>query len=72
MTFGNLTVPLKEMNLENYEISSVESLHDLNGHIKNVWEELPLHLTPHVKELFAEKLEFALGEISNFHTMYLI
>ena len=71
MTFGNLTVPLKDLNLENYEISPVEPLHDLKGHIKNVWEVLPLHLSPRVKELFLEKLRFALGRISNFNLFFI-
>ena len=71
MTFGNTTASLKDLNLERYEISPVEPLHDLKGPIKNVWEILPLHLTPRVKELFLEKLRFALGRISNFNSFFI-
>ena len=35
-----------------YEVSPVEPLHDLMGHIKNVLELLPHFLTNKVKELF--------------------
>ena len=37
------------MNLEMYEVAPAESLHDLKGHIKNLWDELPSHLTEQEK-----------------------
>lgn len=31
---------MKDLNLENYEVSPVEPLHDTKGHIKNIWDVL--------------------------------
>ena len=42
-----------EFHLENYEVSGVELLHDIAGHIKNIIEEIPYHL---------EFLQISLGQ----------
>jgi len=36
---------LETLNLRNYEVSQVEPLHDIKGHVKNVWDLLPKHLS---------------------------
>ena len=33
------------MQLYQYEVSTIEPLHDVGNHIKNVYEEVPLHLS---------------------------
>ena len=40
-----------------YEVAPSESLHDLKGHISNLWQELPYHLNDQEKELFLEVKE---------------
>ena len=37
---------LKHLNLEDYEVLPCEPMHDIAGHIGNVLQELPHHLTP--------------------------
>ena len=39
----------------------MEPLHDLKGHIRNVWDLLPNHLPPNVKAEFEAELKLALG-----------
>ena len=43
---------LEEVNLQNYEILPCEPLHDITGHIKNLFAELPTHLPKEEKKLF--------------------
>ena len=45
LLFDNPTNTLNDMNLDHYEISTIEPLHDVGNHIKNIYEEIPLHLT---------------------------
>lgn len=61
MCFGKLKDSNKDYNLQSYEISPVEPLHDLKGHIKNVWDVIPNHLSPETKEKFEVELNVALG-----------
>ena len=70
MCFGNLNATMRESHLKSYEVSPVEPLHDLKGHIRNVWEQLPHHLSPDVKQLFTEKLNLVLGKSYNYHIPY--
>ena len=44
LLFDNPTNTLNDMNLDHYEISTIEPLYDVGNHIKNVYEEIPLHL----------------------------
>ena len=40
------------MNLKNYEVSPIEILHDIKGHIHNLWEVLPEVMSQDLKEKF--------------------
>ena len=62
MSFGKVDTSLAELNLSNYEISPTEPLHDLKGHIRNVWELLPKHLPERGRQIFEEELKLALGK----------
>ena len=42
-------------------MSAVEPLHDLKGHIKNLWELIPQHLPQELKQCFKEELNLAMG-----------
>ena len=53
---------MENLNLDLYEVSQVEPLHDLKGHIHNIFELLPRHLPPNLKSIFEDELAFALGE----------
>eukprot|EP00111_Clytia_hemisphaerica_P000865 TCONS_00002532-protein len=59
---GDVMESMESLNLSMYEVSQVEPLHDLKGHIRNVWDLLPSHLPGELKKTFEEKLAFALGE----------
>lgn len=37
--------PLKDVHLDQYEISPCEPLHDIKGHMTNIFEEIPKHVT---------------------------
>lgn len=52
---------IKMLNLERYELALVEPMHDIGGHIDNVFEELPHHLTPEEKSLFEKVIEISYG-----------
>ena len=51
-----------ELHLENYEVSGVEPLHDIAGHIKNIIEEIPYHLDVEARKKFNEFLQTSLGQ----------
>ena len=36
---------MKEINLEKYEVVSTEPMHDIGGHVSNIFEELPYHIS---------------------------
>ena len=46
-----------EFHLENFEVSGVEPLHDIAGHIKNIIEEIPYHLDVEARKRFNEFLQ---------------
>lgn len=48
---GTPEMPLTELGLERYEISPVEPLHDVKGHLSNIIEELRVTLTGKVREV---------------------
>ena len=41
LTFKRPSSTLEDLNLQQYEVSPIEPLHDIKGHIKNVWDVLP-------------------------------
>ena len=55
------SISLERINLKQYEIALIEPLHDLKGHIKNVWELLPKHLTKDMENFFETELSSILG-----------
>ena len=61
MCFGKIKMSTKDLNLQSYAISMVEPLHDLKGHIKNVWDVFPNVLSPETKTVFDAELSVALG-----------
>lgn len=63
--FGNSKDTLEDTPLSFYEISPVEPLHDLKGHIKNSLEILPHYLSSEVKEQFQDHLKTVLGILLN-------
>lgn len=59
---GDVNESLDELNLGRYEVSQVEPLHDLKGHIKNLWEILPEHVPVETNKVMKNEIEVALGE----------
>ena len=56
--------PLEELNLSEYEVCPGESLHDIKGHITNIWEALTKDktiLSPAQLNILKETLGFAYG-----------
>ena len=53
---------LHELNLADYEVLSCETLHDIAGHIKKLFTELPQSLTKSAKSLFETSLNGAFGK----------
>ena len=45
---------LSTLNLEKYESASIEPMHDIGGHIENIFVELPYHLSKEDREKFNE------------------
>uniref|UniRef100_A0A7M5V8A4 Uncharacterized protein n=1 Tax=Clytia hemisphaerica TaxID=252671 RepID=A0A7M5V8A4_9CNID len=60
--FLNPSLSLERINLKHYEISLIEPLHDIKGHIKNMWELLPKHLSKDMEIFFQNELISILGE----------
>lgn len=56
---NNPTSDLSSLNLQKYEIAMLEPMHDIGGHITNLFEELPHHLTKADKEKFDEAFEIS-------------
>ena len=44
LLFDNPTKTLEDIQLYQYEVSTIEPMHDVDNHIKNVYEEAPQHL----------------------------
>ena len=57
LSFNSEKTPMEHNNLGMYEVAPSESLHDLKGHISNLWQELPCHLNDQEKECFLEVKE---------------
>ena len=51
------SLSLTELNLANYEILNNEPLHDISNHIKNIYAELPHHLSKSLKSLVEEIIQ---------------
>ena len=50
LLFGQCNFNLQSLHLDSYEILTHEPLHDFMNYIKNLYEELPLHLPKEKKE----------------------
>ena len=50
LLFGQSNFNLQSLHLDSYEILTHEPLHDFMNYIKNLYEELPLHLPKEKKE----------------------
>ena len=61
MFYGNEEISAEEMGLAQYEISPSEPLHDIKGHIMNLWIAVPSLLSDTEKEKFQEALDGAYG-----------
>ena len=59
---GAPEMPLTQLGLENYEISPVEPLHDIKGHLSNIIEEIRITLTGKVREEVDMIFSSALGK----------
>ena len=59
---GNEERTLEELNLDKYEISPSEPLHDVKGEIANTLEALPDVLSESQKTILEETLELAFGD----------
>ena len=53
LLFGQSNFNLQSLNLYSYEILTHEHLHDFMNYIKNLFEELPLHLPEEKKRKVA-------------------
>ena len=56
LLFNNPKIDMKYLGLSKYEISMMECMHDIAGHIDNTLEELPRHLNITDKQTFDEIL----------------
>ena len=61
LSFGSIDKKMSELNLQSYEVSPCEPLHDTKGHIKNVWEALLDVLDGNDKRIFQESLQNCYG-----------
>jgi len=61
MSYGNERTPLNDLNLQQYEVSPIEPLHDTKGHIKNIWDALPEILPEQHKQTFKDTLNGCYG-----------
>ena len=57
LMFDRPNSTLEELYLEDYEIVPVEPLHAVNGHIINLYEEIPGHLNRDEKVIFEEAIK---------------
>ena len=57
MSYNNETKSMEELSLEHYEVSPIEPLHDIKGHIKNLWCVLPHVLDHGLKKEFQSVLK---------------
>jgi len=61
LLFNTPDISLKEANLDCYDILLCEPLHDVSGHIKNLFVELPLHMDKEHRKLFKDSVQAAFG-----------
>ena len=64
MFYGNETSSAQDMGLSQYEISPCEPLHDIKGHVVNLWTALPSLLTDAQKSIFQNSLDACYGSKS--------
>ena len=62
LLFDNPLIELKNLGLSKYEMSMVECMHDIAGHIDNILEELPHHLKLADKQKVNELLQVYYAE----------
>ena len=62
MLQGVSETSLQDLCLEQYEISPVEPLHDIKGHLSNVLDELRLRVTGEVKQRIEQIFSSVLGK----------
>ena len=51
------THSIEELNLSHYEILPSEPLHEVSNYIKNIYQELPSHLTNNEKKIVIEVID---------------
>lgn len=52
LLFGSSTLNLEEYHLQKYEILPTEPLHTVTGHIRNLYAEIPFHLSKEERKIF--------------------
>ena len=62
LLFQKPTMDLKQLGLSRYELSMVECMHDIAGHIDNILEELPHHLKSEEKLIVNDILQVYYAE----------
>ena len=66
LCFPNPTIQeLTDSNIESYEISSVEPMHDIAGHTKNILAEFGHHLDKEEKQFFDKAYNISFGNRDN-------
>ena len=61
LLFGQCNFNLQSLHLDSYEILTHEPLHDFMNYIKNLYEELPLHLPKEKKEKLRDIINSSLN-----------
>lgn len=63
MCFGAASESTSTLNIQDYEVSQIEPLHDFKGHIKNLWDIFSSanYLTDDNKVVFIQQKKAALG-----------
>ena len=62
LMFGNSQSTIKELYLDFYDILSCKPLHTLKGHITNIYEELPLHLSKDLKTTLLSSIKASFND----------
>ena len=65
MLFLNPVESLESLQLGEYELLYCEPMHDIAGHISNVFEEVPHHLHNDESKMFKETVDLCLNEKDN-------
>ena len=61
LLFDTPSLTMNDLNMSHYEVSTVEPLHDIGNHIKNVYEEIPAHLTKTLRNDLKEVIKASFG-----------